>query len=252
MPSSRDGRPSNGGRSTPREGRSGRRHRCARDAGRVRGWRGDRQSAVGCGSGSHGSSGYAYAGHQSRGKAHGVRARVTLLTRPQVEAGHAAAWIGVGGPDSGPNGEDEWVQVGIASLPNIDPMLYAEITQPGEAPEFVPLEASVPVGETRYLAVLEMNKQPGYWRVWVDGKPVTAPILPPRVERPLAADRDRRVVERRPSDLQSLCFQVRARRRGGLARRLVAPVPPGVPLPRPRLLAAATAAQPRRSAHPGG
>jgi hypothetical protein len=130
-----------------------------------------------CGSGSHGSNGYSYAGHQSRGQGYGVRARVSLLTRPEVEAGHAAAWIGVGGPDSGPNGEDEWIQVGIASLPNLDPMLYAEITRPGEAPQFVPLEESVPVGATRSLAVLEMNKQPGYWRVWVDGNPVTAPIL---------------------------------------------------------------------------
>src|SRR5262245_66453338 len=64
-----------------------------------------------CGSGSHGSSGYSYAGHQSLGKGHGVRARITLLSQPEVEAGHAAAWIGVGGPNSGPNGEDQGVQL---------------------------------------------------------------------------------------------------------------------------------------------
>jgi hypothetical protein len=132
-----------------------------------------------CGSGSHGSSGYAYAGHQSQIKGHGVRARVSLLIRPEVESGHAAAWIGVGGPDSGPNGEDEWIQVGIAALPNLEPMLYAEIARPGAGPEFVPLQDTVPVGATRSLAVLEMNKRPGYWRVWVDGEPVTAPIRLP-------------------------------------------------------------------------
>jgi hypothetical protein len=132
-----------------------------------------------CGAGGPGSTGYSYAGHQSRGKGHGVRARISLLSRPEVEAGHAAAWIGVGGRDSGPNGEDEWIQVGIASLPNLEPMLYAEITRPGEAPQFLPLEDGVAVGATRSLAVLEMNKQPGHWRVWVDGTPVTAPIVLP-------------------------------------------------------------------------
>jgi hypothetical protein len=134
---------------------------------------------AGCGAGRHGSDGYAYAGHQAKVKGHGVRARITVLERPEVEAGHVAAWIGVGGPDAGPNGEDEWLQVGIATLPNLDPMLYAEITRPGVGPEFVPLEESVPVGETRNLAVLEMNKRAGYWRVWVSGKPVTDPIRLP-------------------------------------------------------------------------
>lgn len=132
-----------------------------------------------CGSGRHGSDGYSYAGHQSRGTGHGVRARITVLTRPEVESGHAAAWIGVGGPDSGPNGEDEWLQVGIASLPNLEPMLYAEIARPGAGPQFVPLEETVPVGATRSLAVLEMSKRPGHWRVWVDGRPVTDPIRLP-------------------------------------------------------------------------
>jgi hypothetical protein len=132
-----------------------------------------------CGTGRHGSSGYAYAGHQAKVTGHGVRARITVLERPQVEAGHVAAWIGVGGPDQGPNGEDEWLQVGIATLPNMEPMLYAEITRPGVGPQFVPLEETVPVGEMRNLAVLEMNKRPGYWRVWVGGQPVTDPIRLP-------------------------------------------------------------------------
>ena len=153
-----------------------------------------------------------------------MRARVSLLTRPEVEAGHAAAWIGVGGPDSGPNGEDEWIQVGIASLPNLDPMLYAEITRPGRA-AVRPARGQVPVGATRSLAVLEMNKQPGYWRVWVDGNPVTAPILLPGSSgrwQPIATAESW-------NGGQAICnrFAFRFERRGGLARRLVHQFRPG-------------------------
>jgi hypothetical protein len=126
-----------------------------------------------CGSGSHGSAGYSYAGHQSRGSGHGVRARITVLRMPEVVSGHAAAWIGVGGPGAGPNGEDEWLQVGVVSLPKLEPMLYAEIARPGAAPKFVPLQEAVPIGATHSLAVLEMSRRPGFWRVWVDGMPVT-------------------------------------------------------------------------------
>jgi hypothetical protein len=132
-----------------------------------------------CGSGSHGSNGYSYAGHQSLGAGHGVRARITVVKSPEVASGHAAGWIGVGGPGAGPNGEDEWLQVGVVSLPSLEPMLYAEIARPGAGPKFVSLEESVPVGATRSLAVLEMSKRPGYWRVWVDGVAVTAPVRLP-------------------------------------------------------------------------
>ena len=57
-----------------------------------------------------------------------------------MASGHAAAWIGVGGPDAGPNGEDEWLQVGIAALPGMEPQLYAEVTRPGAESEFLSLE----------------------------------------------------------------------------------------------------------------
>jgi hypothetical protein len=127
----------------------------------------------GCGSGTNGSPGYAYAGHQSAAAGHGVRARITLLDQPAVPAGHVAGWIGVGGPDSGPNGADEWLQVGIAGLPNTAPMLYAEIVQAGRRRIFVPLETDLGPGATRYVAVLESASRPGWWRVWVGDKPVT-------------------------------------------------------------------------------
>jgi hypothetical protein len=135
--------------------------------------------AVTCGSGTHGGPGYAYAGLQSKSPGSGVRATITALSQPEVSAGHAAGWIGVGGPDSGPHGETMWLQTGFAAMPSTPLMVYAEVTRPGRAPAFVPLDTDVAVGESHRLAVLEMNRRPGVWRVWLDGKPVTDPIVLP-------------------------------------------------------------------------
>ena len=64
-------------------------------------------------------------------------------------------------------------------------------------PSSCPLLQNVQVGESHRLAVLEMNRRPGVWRVWVDGKPMHRPGRPPRLAPDLEADRDGRVVERR-------------------------------------------------------
>ena len=136
-------------------------------------------SALACGSGSHGSAGYAYAGLQAGQVSSGVRATITALRQPAVAAGHAAGWIGVGGPGAGPNGETMWLQTGFAALPGTPLMVYAEITRPGRGPAFVPLRQGVAVGESHRLAVLEMSGRPGAWRVWLDGRPVTDQIVLP-------------------------------------------------------------------------
>jgi hypothetical protein len=121
--------------------------------------------------------GYAYAGHQATYRGHGVRATITMTRVPTVDAGHVAGWVGVGGPGQGADGEDEWIQAGIASMPGMDPVIYAEITRDGGAPEFVPIEEGVATGRSHKLAVLEMAGRPGWWRVWVDGQAVTEPVL---------------------------------------------------------------------------
>jgi hypothetical protein len=142
-----------------------------------------------CGSGANGSAGYAYAGFQATGVSSGVRATITALLAPTVQAGHAAAWVGVGGKQSGANGETVWLQTGVAALPNTPAMVYAEITRAGSDPVFLPLLQDVQVGERHRLAVLEMNRRPGVWRVWVDGKPATDPVVLPgshRVWKPIA------------------------------------------------------------------
>lgn len=132
-----------------------------------------------CGSGTHGSAGYAYAGLQSKRVGSGVRATITAFRQPSVAAGHAAGWIGVGGPGAGPNGETMWLQTGVAALPGTPLMVYTEITRAGHAPAFVPLRQDVAVGESHRVAILEMNRRPGVWRVWLDGQPVTDPIVLP-------------------------------------------------------------------------
>ena len=136
-------------------------------------------SAAACGSGTHGSPGYAYAGHESIRVGSGVRATITALRAPRVSAGHAAGWIGLGGKGAGPNGETMWLQAGIAALPRTPLLIYAEITRPGSDPVFLPLRADVRVGDKHRLAVLEMSRRPGVWRIWLDGQPVTDPIVLP-------------------------------------------------------------------------
>ena len=132
-----------------------------------------------CGSGTHGSPGYAYAGYQSTRIGNGVRATITPLRAATVSAGHAAGWIGLGGPSQGPNGETMWLQTGVTSLPRTPTMIYAEITRPGSEPVFLPLLENVRIGEPHRLAVLEMNRRPGVWRIWLDGRAVTEPIVLP-------------------------------------------------------------------------
>src|SRR5262245_21203186 len=92
-----------------------------------------------CGGGTR-EGGYSYAGHQANYRGHGVRATITMTRQPSLEVGHVARWVGVGGPGQGANGEDAWIQAGIASLPGMDPMSYAVITRSGLAPQFVLVE----------------------------------------------------------------------------------------------------------------
>jgi hypothetical protein len=132
-----------------------------------------------CGAGKNGSPGYAYAGHQSASVGHGVRATITATRAPFVSSGHVAGWIGVGGPNGGPNGEAQWLQVGIASVPQTPTMLYVEITRAGKSPTFIPILDDVQVDESHRLAVLEVSRRPNWWKVWVDGQPVTQPLFLP-------------------------------------------------------------------------
>jgi hypothetical protein len=130
-----------------------------------------------CGVDVQGNGGYSYAGHQATDQGHGARAIITLTREAFVASGgQVAGWVGLGGPGQGPNGEDAWIQVGIAVIEQTKPFLYAEITRGGRYPQLKILDYEIEVGESRSVAVLEMASRPGWWRVWVDGRPVTKPV----------------------------------------------------------------------------
>lgn len=145
--------------------------------------------AGGCGSGAHGRPGYGYAGLQAAAPAHGIRASVTALRQAAVANGHVAGWVGVGGRGSGPGGADQWLQVGLASLPGAPLLLYVEVTRPGREPVFRLLEEGAAAGDPRAVAVLEVAGRRDWWRAWVDGRPVTEPVHLPGTSgrvRPIA------------------------------------------------------------------
>jgi hypothetical protein len=115
---------------------------------------------------------YSYAGLANATGGHGVRATLTSVKTPTVQQGHIGAWVGVGGPGMGPNGEDAWLQVGLASFEDGVSRLYYEVATPGEAPRYVEVDPAVASDEPHEVAVLEVGGRPSTWRVWVDGAPV--------------------------------------------------------------------------------
>jgi hypothetical protein len=126
-----------------------------------------------------GRAGYSYAGFQAMSPAHGVRASIVALGFPQVENGHVAAWVGVGGPGQGAGGSDAWLQVGLSAFHGTDSKLYYETNRPGLGPRYTLVRSNIPVGSVHRVAVLEVQGHPGSWRVWVDGAPVSEPVYLP-------------------------------------------------------------------------
>ncbi len=127
-------------------------------------------------SGSCGVRGYSYAGVQDARVAHGIRATLTLLAQPQVEDGHVAAWVGVGGPGEGSGGSDAWIQIGLSAFLDGVSHLYFEVDQPGTGPRYTELASTLPVGARYQVAVLEVGSRPGWWRVWLNGAPDSDPV----------------------------------------------------------------------------
>jgi len=127
-----------------------------------------------------GSGGYTYAGLAAPSPAFGVSATVTPLGGFEVLAGHVAGWVGVGGPGLGPNGSDEWLQVGFSGFPQVRGNdLYYELVRPHGRPTYHQLAEDLPFGEPARVGVLEMHQHPNFWRVWLNGNPVSKPIWMP-------------------------------------------------------------------------
>ena len=123
-----------------------------------------------------GKAGYSYAGFRSANAGHGVRATLVPLAQPSVSDGHVAAWVGVGGAGEGPNGSDQWLQVGLNAFNGTGSNLYYEVTAGGAAPRYHEIAANVSPGKRHRVAVLEIGKRPNWWRVWLNGKPASPAI----------------------------------------------------------------------------
>lgn len=120
---------------------------------------------------------YSYAGMQAENTAHGVEATLDPLTAPAVTDGHVGGWIGLGGTDAGPGGVAEWIQTGLAAFPSDDTsQIYYEVTVAGSQPQYTEVAANIGSGQSHKFAVLEVANRPSWWRVWVDGKPVSPAI----------------------------------------------------------------------------
>jgi hypothetical protein len=132
--------------------------------------------ALACGN----NGGYSYAGLGAATHAYGISAIITPLNAFDILNGHVAGWVGVGGPGQGPNGTDEWLQVGYSGFAGITGSdLYYEVALPGRYPTYHQVAANIAVGTVSKVTVLEMHNRPDWWRVWVNHKPVSPPIRLP-------------------------------------------------------------------------
>jgi hypothetical protein len=123
---------------------------------------------------------FSYAGLQASSKAHGVSATLDTTVAPAVTDGHVGGWIGLGGTSAGPGGTAEWIQTGLSAFQSDDTShMYYEVTVAGSQPRYVELASNIGRGVSHKFAVLEMSKRKSWWRVWVDGKPVSPPIYLP-------------------------------------------------------------------------
>ena len=129
--------------------------------------------------------GYSYAGLYSSTKASGIEGTISMLDTPAALGGasHVAGWVGVGGPGLGPHGEDEWLQVGLATFGGSgDGRLYYELAQPGRAPRYVELASGIVPGIRVRVAVLELQYARDSWIV-VSPAGIAGPFYLPHSHR---------------------------------------------------------------------
>lgn len=125
---------------------------------------------------------YSYAGVVSARTGGGIRTTLTALSAPDVPWGQVGAWVGVGGVGQGPGGSTEWIQAGYSGFAGGQSSLYYEVARPGGQPVYTEVQA-VALGETNRVAVVEIAGRPGWWRVRVNGRPVSRAIRLPGSHR---------------------------------------------------------------------
>ncbi|HEY8774097.1 MAG TPA: hypothetical protein VIM05_05965 [Gaiellaceae bacterium] len=70
----------------------------------------------------------------------------------------------MGAPGQGPGGSDEWIQVGLNSLPGTGNTLYYEVMRPGGGASYGEVATNVDNGRPVRVAVLETASQRNAWR----------------------------------------------------------------------------------------
>ena len=126
------------------------------------------------------TNGYSYAGLGAPTHAYGISAFITPLDAFDILNGHVAGWVGVGGPGQGPNGTNEWIQVGYSGFPGVTGSdIYYEVALPNRYPTYHQVSAGLDFGTAAKMTVLEMHNRPNWWRVWLNHKAVSPPIRLP-------------------------------------------------------------------------
>jgi hypothetical protein len=123
---------------------------------------------------------YDYTGVQNVAPTSGIRAYLTTVKAPDVKEGHVAGWVAVGGPGLGPNGTDEWVQVGYSGFQTGETQIYYEVALPNKPPMYHTVVAQLSPSARNLVTVLEVAQGQGRWQVSVDDKPVSPVITLPQ------------------------------------------------------------------------
>jgi hypothetical protein len=129
-----------------------------------------------------GVAAHALAGVSAPSTAYGISARIAQVSAPDILSGHVAGWVGVRGQGSqGSHGSNEWLRVGSFAVPGTSGGgVYYEVALPGTYPSYHEVSTGVTVGTYTKVTVLDMRNRPSWWRVWVNHKPVSAPIYLPQ------------------------------------------------------------------------
>ncbi len=106
----------------------------------------------------------------------GITATLVSLVHPQIGDGLVAAWVGVGGPGQGLDGQDAWIQVGLSVYSGGVTALYYEIKRPRTGPEYTEIQRGVAIDTRFRIGVREEAARPDWWRAWVNGTPVSAAV----------------------------------------------------------------------------
>jgi hypothetical protein len=119
------------------------------------------------GPGSPAAAARTYAGISGR-EGHGVAATILTLRPTEVSpGGFVAAWVGI-------SSESQWLQTGFVDTPGRR-VLWVEYRLAGGAICYG--EFAVDPNRAHRFTVLERASEPGTWRAWLDGRPISEPVV---------------------------------------------------------------------------